>query len=285
MWEHLEKAETWQILEEAANSPDEAIATMVGRTPGDRLSDKAQTKLISLLVTLLNRPEPILRLAILQRCYQLPVKDARQALLPQLLSAMNSTYPDEVAAAANAVFTTYRDTQLIAETIKQIIPNRRSLSITISSLQTKLTWNRREFIPIIKAVLSVLATDPLTIILQTKLAVASLSWDELGRFLFDCSNQKILNADVVAFAFVGIKNIYQTRNDIAEIINLETFLAKSEDEKLRRLALAALIAQTSSHLGWNRDRVNRLFVYRQDSSALVAAAAQFTFPPDKIIGE
>ena len=224
LWEHLEKDKTWEILEQAALLPGEAIATMVGRTPSDRLSDTAQTKLISLLVTLLNRPEPTLRLTILQRCHQLPVKDSEKVLLSQLSTAMNSVYADEVTAAANAVFVTYRDAELIAETIKQIIPNRRSLSIAIDQLQNRLSWYRREFLPIIRAILSVLAIDPLTIILQTKLAVAGLPWDELGQFLLNCSQQGILNADVVAFAFVGIKNIHQTRKDIEEITHLETTL-------------------------------------------------------------
>ena len=62
-----------------------------------------------------------------------------------------------------------------------------------------------------------------------------------------------------------------------------TTLAASGDENLRRLALAALMAQTNSRLGWNQTRVNRLLKYRQDKSALVAAAAQFTFPPDQIL--
>ena len=63
---------------------------------------------------------------------------------------------------------------------------------------------------------------------------------------------------------------------------METTLAKSEDEKLRRLALSALV-QKSDRLGWNQERITRLFAYRQDKSILVAAAAQFTFPPDNII--
>ncbi len=42
------------------------------------------------------------------------------------------------------------------------------------------------------------------------------------------------------------------------------------------------MAQTNSRLGWNQARVDRLMNYRQDKSALVAAAAQFIFPPNII---
>jgi sensor histidine kinase YesM len=256
---------------------------MVGRTPGDKLSKKAQTKLISLLVTLLNRPEPNLRLIILHRCYLLPVQNREQALLPQLLKALNSDYPDEVAAAANAIFATYRNAELIAETIKQIIPNRRSLDIAIASLQSRLSWYGQEYLPIVKAILAVLATDPLTIILQTKLAIASLPWDELTQFFIAINNRGELHADALFLATQTLNYISRNRNrDIEEINYLETTLAASEDEKLRRIALSALIAQTNSRLGWNQERVNRLLAYRQDQSALVATAAQFTFSPDTI---
>ena len=280
LWEHLEKDETWEILEQAANSFDEAVAKMVSRTPGDRLSEKAQTRLISLLVTLLNRREPTLRLAILQRCYQLPVKDTKRVLLPQFLTAMNSAYSDEVSAAANAVFATYIDAELIAETIKNIIPNRRSLTLVLASLEDRLRWyGEREFLPIVRAILSVLAIDPLTVTIQIKLAIVGLPWHELTQFLIDLKNKGELHPDAVSTAINGIESIHR-RNNIAEIIDLETTLATSEDEKLRRIALAALIAQTNSRLGWNQERVNRLLKYRQDTSALVASAAQFTFPPD-----
>ena len=68
-------------------------------------------------------------------------------------------------------------------------------------------------------------------------------------------------------------------------IDLITLVGSDEDEKLRRLALSPLIAQTKSKLGWNQARLNRLHTYSQNSSILVAAAAQFVFPPDKINAE
>ena len=285
LWEHLEKDDTWKILEQAALLPDEAIATMVGRTPGDKLSDKAQTRLISLLVTLLKRPEPTLRLNILQRCHRLPVKDSEKVLLPQLLTAMNSVYTDEVAAAANAVFATYRDTELIAQTIKKIIPKRYVLRCVIRSLQYSSSRHRREFLPIVKAILSVLAIDPLTISIQIELAVKFLPWNELTQFFIDINNRGELHADALFIATHSLNYIGAYRQkDIEEIINLEITLAASKDEKLRRLALSALIAQTNDRLGWNQARLDRLLVYRQDKSTLVAAAAQFTFPPDNIQG-
>ena len=284
LWLHLELDETWLTLEQAALDADEAVATMVGRTPGDRLSDRTQAKLISLLVTLLDRPEPTLRLAILQRCYQLPIRDSKQLLLPQLLKSLNSTYPDEVINASHAIFSTYRNPQLIAEAIKQIIRNRRSLDLVIANLQHIVFWNRIEFLPVVRAILAVLEIDLLTVEIQVKLAIVAFSWNELGDFLINLSNSNVLHSDALAAAINTIESISQ-RNDIANIMVLESTLARSKDEKLRRLAVAALIAQTNSRLGWDREKVDRLLAYRQDTSPLVAAAAQFIFPPDNLIGD
>ena len=281
LWSHLEKDDTWNILEQAAIYPDEAVATMVGRTPEHRLSDRTQAKLLFLLVTLLNRPEPSLRMSILRRCYQLPIRDTEQILLPQLLKALNSTYLDEVEAAALAIFFTYTDAQTIAQTIKNIIPNRRSLNIAIASLQNRLSWYGKDFLPIVKAILSVLAIDPLTVSLQIKLAVACFPWDELSQFFIDLNDREELHADALAIAISAVLNS-DLRSDISGIHHLETALAKSESKNLRRLALSALMVQTTS-LGWSQARVARLISYRQDESALVAATAQFTFPPDSII--
>lgn len=64
-----------------------------------------------------------------------------------------------------------------------------------------------------------------------------------------------------------------------ELEGLEAALAASPDEGLRRLALAALLAQGHSARGWSDARLARLEAFRGDVSPLVAAAAQFTFVP------
>ena len=68
-----------------------------------------------------------------------------------------------------------------------------------------------------------------------------------------------------------------TRTDGADLASLETALAGSGDDRLRRIALAALVARSIAK-GWPEECRSRLKVYQRDASALVAAAAQFTFP-------
>ncbi len=50
---------------------------------------------------------------------------------------------------------------------------------------------------------------------------------------------------------------------------------------MRRVALVALVALARSRRAWAAEHLARLQIYRADSAALVAAAAQFTFPSDE----
>jgi len=61
---------------------------------------------------------------------------------------------------------------------------------------------------------------------------------------------------------------------------LERRLAGSADLVLRRLGLAALVGWAWHTDGWNAKTMRRLRVYRVEA-ALVAAAAQFTLPPNE----
>ncbi|MBD2768436.1 hypothetical protein IC235_11095 [Hymenobacter sp. BT664] len=61
----------------------------------------------------------------------------------------------------------------------------------------------------------------------------------------------------------------------------ELALADSPDARLRRLGFAALLAQSAQVAGWTNALRTRLDWYRRDPAPLVAAAAQFFFPPPK----
>lgn len=276
LWEHLERDESWVILNRSAVSEDRAIATMVGRIPNDGLSPEARQKLLSLLAILLNHPDPTVRLDILRRCYQLPVTDTQQLLLPRLLAALNSKLLDEINAAATAIVSTYsqNNPNVIAEAVDRILNNRRTLSITIQTLYQRLYWQRSQLLPSIRAVISKLSQDPITLTLQIKLAVPTLPWSELSEFFQQ--NIQQMHGEAL-FTAVSEIEAATRRSDISQIEQFETALATNNDERLRRLALAALVTIARS-LGWNDDRIQRLQIYQNDPSNLVASAAQFIFP-------
>ncbi len=278
LWDHLERDETWSILERAALAPDAALAAIVGRIPTDRLSPDAQRLMLSLLATLLTHPDPLVRLDVLRRCVQLPVADPEQILLQKLLEAMNSLLPDECEAAAKAVFATYSGphAHIVGDAVKGLITNRRALQTTVQALQAALTWSRGQLLPTARAVLEALATDPLTASLRVELATYALPWNELTALLTQAAVGE-MHAETLFIAVQAIAHA-TSRSDAADLVHLEAALAKSSDERLRRLAFAALVAQSQSS-GWNDERLVRLRSYRADPAPLVAAAAQFTLPP------
>jgi hypothetical protein len=280
LWSHLERETTWSVLEDAATSNDAAIATVVGRIPADKLSPIAQRRLLELLRTLLIHPDPLVRLDVLQRCYQLPVQDPEQIILPKLLQAINSPLPDESSAGSNALFNTYsgRFAPVVGDAIKSILGNRRALQTLVGVLVNALSWRREQLLPIVRAVLEVMESDPLTKCLQVELAIPALPWQELAMFFQKLVASEQMHPEVLWTAVSGIVQV-DRRNDANELIQLEEILSASDDDRLRRIALAGLISQSQTD-GWNSERRERLYTFRNDPSPLVAEKAQFTLLPD-----
>lgn len=67
-WEHLERPETWPILETASRDPDPAVTAGVIRIPAERVSAETQRRLAALLVSLLAHPAAQVRHDTLARC-------------------------------------------------------------------------------------------------------------------------------------------------------------------------------------------------------------------------
>src|SRR5262249_42834540 len=129
LWGHLERPEAWQSLDRAADSPDPALMNSVVRIPADRLSEVPRQRLLAILLRLLDHPEPMVRLQVLQRFSSLPIADPQQVLLPALVRKLSSPLPDERQAAAVAVFSVCRvqDAALLGEAFDALLPERRAL--------------------------------------------------------------------------------------------------------------------------------------------------------------
>ena len=281
LWEHLERGETWPALERAAVSPDAATAISVSRIPAERLSAANQGRLVSLLATLLAHPDPQVRLSALERCAALPVADPERLLRTRLLSALNGLAEELVRSAANAVFATYfgEDAPVIGDALRQILPKRRALAVTTDALTAALITNVRLMEPTARAALAALESDPLTLNLQVKIAILALPWDELALWLTGRAEARTLHADALEIAKQTL-SFTAFRPDASEIERLETALAGSSDRYVRRIALAALV-QSAQNSGWTEARRERLRTYQADRAALVAEAAQFTFPSER----
>jgi hypothetical protein len=254
---------------------------------GEHLSLHAQQRLMRLFALLLARPEPDVRAAALKGCTRLPEADEGQVLLSRLLEAMDSDNEDICTAAASAIFgnCVADDAPVIDQAIGHLLPNRRALQEIVQVLLKVLPINRRQLVPVVRAVIYALAVDPLTIELRIELAIVSLPWDEMATVLAEAAAMETLHADALhqACNMLGLvigRHGTVGRPDSKNMVHLEEKLAASHDERLRRIALAALVAQAEESNGWNEEQRARLENYRADSSVLVAAAAQFTMLPN-----
>jgi hypothetical protein len=284
LWGHLEHVETWPILLAAATDSDPTVAAGIAWIPTDRLSPPVQQQVLALLGTLLRHPDATLRVQVLGRCASLPLADPGQVLLPPLLAGLQSSLPDEYRAAARALFATYAvpNPAIIAETVALVRSERRVLQATLDALRAVLPSNRSSLQTMVQGLLVALRPDPLTVRLQVQLAVAGLSWSELAIYLTELATTGALDAESLltaseAIARSGQRTSQQLTDD--SLAAFERALASSSNTGLRRIALAALLAQATQSAGWTAALRTRLDQYRADTAPLVAAAAQFTFPP------
>ncbi|MBC8137669.1 MAG: hypothetical protein H8F28_17450, partial [Fibrella sp.] len=280
LWEHIEQDETWVILNAAATDPDAAVARGVVRIPVDRLSTVAAGRLRHLLAQLLGHPDIQVRLDALSRCTGLPISDADRVLLPPLLARLETVLPIEIDSAARAIFSTYggRDADAVAETVARIQQNRRALTAVLTVMRENVRLNRRALRETTRAVLTVLASDPLTARARAELAVAGLSGTALADFLAALAQSGELHAEALMAAVDAIESGVGATP--AELNTAEAALREADDSGLRRLALAFLVAQADTTGGWTGERRARHAAYCSDPSALVAAAAQFTEMPE-----
>ncbi len=254
---------------------------------GESLSLIAQQRLMQLFALLLARPELDVRAAVLQSCTRLPAADEGQVLLTRLLEAMDTDNEEACAAAARAIFgnCTASDATIIGNATRRLLPNRRALDEIVPVLQQTHAINRRQLIPVARAIIAALAVDPLTIALRLELAMVSLPWDEVATLLTEAAATNTLHADAL-YRVCNVSRLVLgrygmiSRPDSRNMVRLEEKLAISPDERLRRIALATLIAQAEEAHGWNDERRARLAIYRADPSPLVASVAQFTILPN-----
>ena len=280
-WDHLERDESWPVLESAAVAEDAAIANGVIRIPTDRLSDRAARRLTQLMATLLRHRDAKVRLDALGRCATQPLSDREQVLLEPLLDALDSRLPDECRAAISAIFASYvgREADKVGTAARRITPNRRALQTLVTTLQSQIQYSKSHLLPTARAVLGALSEDILVSCLRVRLAITALPDEELIPFLTQLAARDELRPDVLNAALSSVDSNADDAVRIAEEWDyLETELARSSDERLRRLALQCLI-HGAFFPGWTDDRIERLRVFRDDISPLVAEAAQFTFVP------
>jgi hypothetical protein len=296
LWEHLDEDRVWPILEAASRSDDAAVATMAARTTAPRLSVSVQKKLADLLAQLTGHPDAKVRLNVLQRCVSDPVRDPEKVMRKALFGALDSLLPDEYQAAARAVFHLYpRETELIADAIARLMPRRRAFDEVMRLFVGEIdSYSRLREAG--RAVLDRLAADPLCASWRVRLAIRVLKAEALLRLLEELIAADLLHAETLGALCHEIapappivsghwesyfSDMFSRLTNLKAPEKLEDVLSNHSDERLRRIALAALVAASRDKRGWTLERRSRLAKFQNDASPLVASVAQFTFAPEE----
>lgn len=276
LWEHLEREETWAILQQAAQSEEYAVAAITSRIPAERLSSQGQNRLLEILVLLLNHPNVRVRQRTLERLNELPVADPTGVLLESIEHGLFSAIPDEVKVAANALFATYstRDATRVGALIQQLLPRRLSLKLVIETFVTRMRYAPARFIEATHAIVDVLKEDVLTSHLQATLVLLGLEWEAVVTTFLRLEG----NGGLTYQALQAIQNYFTARvsRDEQGASAAETVLGASPIPAVRHIGLLLLSAIGDRH-GWTEERIAKLETYRRDNSILVASAAHFTF--------
>ncbi|SFJ80007.1 HEAT repeat domain-containing protein [Thermoflavimicrobium dichotomicum] len=286
LWNYLEQEETWKIFSEDASSDDPHIARSICRIPADIMSSDVKTRWIQLLQSMLKHPEISVRLNVLSQWITLAqmdqLEDPGTELLPSLLRCLQSSAETEVTLSASAIYHIYKEmpSPAIGQVFKQILPNRRVLKIALDVLfeqiQWRRHWNGAQLEQTVREVVKVLASDPLTIGFRLSLIIQVLPWPEVMQECQSAVARNEITAEALITAIHTFEQLSSNRN-LKGMEELELAFSSSSHEYLRRLALAALVSQAKQN-GWKAKYIQRLKQYRQDSSPLVASAAQFTLP-------
>jgi hypothetical protein len=274
--DHLEREETWALLARAAADPDWIIAAKLTELPLDRLSTASEARMAELLASVLARPEPEARLALLAQATSLPLADRKRVFFRGCLELMAAAHVDEATRACHAVLARMLpdEVELVSARLVALIPRRRNLERLVGEVAAAVHAHAPAFkLEVARQVNVGLAADPLAVRLHLELSGKTQEWKQLAQTLIDVSRRGLLHADAMSVALRAV-----ARSTHPELI--EARLRGESDACLRRLALEGLSCAAGPGKGWSRERRERLEQYRADAAPLVAGAAAFIFPPD-----
>lgn len=279
LWNHLDRSESWQILQHAVNEPEEVVAYTAVRTPDYGLSAEGRDALLSLLHGGLIHQSPRVRLKTLERLSRMPVSDPSLKLLDAIIDSLGSAVPEECRRAGFVLTDSYAHKSLIAlpNAATAVMHKRLNIKTLIECIEGSLNFQRSRIVQGVYPTIAALEEDPLTLTLRARLAVVSMPWHQLAQWLKDLDDRKQLHPDLIHE--VGSQLKQSLRHDFEQVVELETELRKTDSDPLKRIALYALEAQCEEELdGWNAERLERLESFRRDSSPYIAEVAQFILP-------
>lgn len=276
MWDHLDRPEAWERFERAASDPDWVVASRLTDIPLGRLAPEVEQRLTRLLARVLDRPEIEARIDLLGRLAGLPLRDEERVLFAVCLARMAGPHPDEHAAATRAALLRMLpdEADALVARMRELLPQRRLLPVLLATLAPWLgPYARPSWRQVGHGLLAALASDPRWLPQQLELARRLLDAGAFTDLLVSLAERDLLHVDAMMAALDAVRIAPEP-----EI--LEARLARQTDSRLRRLAVAALVAAAAPEHGWTEERRARLERYRGDASPMVAGAADLVLPPE-----
>ncbi|GCE06980.1 hypothetical protein [Dictyobacter aurantiacus] len=295
LWNHLDRPLTWEILQRAASTASNNMAFKIGHIPPEQLTSQELQQLLRLLHTTLQHAGQEARLDLLQNIGELSLRDTQRILTPLLLSMMLSESVAEAEAAITAFMAvcTDRDIPQLQETIRVLGRDRRRLLMLLPrfSLWSSVKYRRYRNLSKSKlqgrrqlalALISVLGEFPATSQVRLRNVFTLLSIADVIELIKQLVETDQLHPEALMEACNQLNVVYHPRPLAEEDLRaVQDALAAHPDERLRRVALAALCAQAhETHYSseWTPELTERLRVYQSDPSPLVAEAALNIFP-------
>ena len=273
MRHYLDREEAWKLFTMAAQDLDTDIARAVLNIPQDSIPSNARIQFFQILLVLLEHPSTEVRVATLQKCHELPLRDPDNLFVRRLLELLQSHIGTEAILSARILFLAYAKNQpeLIGNAFRDALRNRDTLLILHQNYLKQVSPSDSRYMDkTTLQVLSILKTDRLSSSLQLKMIFGGLPLDEVRKFLREMIPD--MHADNVELTKSLIRDCVQ-HWDGAAAKEFELELAENKDERARRLALEMLKSRTKNAGYWTDEERNRLEGYRQDQSILVAEAA------------
>lgn len=271
LWNFLDLPQTWEIFTRAAQHANPVTAKALCIIPEDGMSPASRTRFYQLMIQLFYHPVAEVRIAALERCQKVPLKDPEGSLAPRILESVLSPLKEEVEVASRAMFRTYGKLQpaQIATLYRSLLSDRPRLQQVHGYYVSEPLWQwpQPTSAPL---VLAVLKQDRLSVSMRLDLMFRVLQWKNMKSYFYEIIPE--LHVDAMSDAYSRIQGNEQRRTAV-DNLEAEMELLHSNDEKARRLALAFLLADISSTKGWSDEQRERLKRYRDDESVMVAESA------------
>jgi HEAT repeat protein len=274
LWPHLEEARVWPILEAAAADPDEAVCVGLADIPGVGLSEEAHQRWIQLMARLLGHSSQRVRSATLGRLAIHNWHDRDDQLKTALSELVLNEHGTLFVQAARAW--THSGAHECGRVITGLLPKRKELAALCEEVLRLCNSQPQRWGRLNRCMQEVLQGDPMCLTLRLRLAASE------GVAAFTAAVESALATDPRGMATVlsateALRNLRQGHQP-QSYASLAARWAGNEDGLLRRLALESLL-WFARRVGWSAELRAQLETFRADPDPLVAAPAQFTFPP------